>query len=77
MPELAMTAAPRHKRRSLKLLGREAGLTEDRAQRAALEIPIVKWNGDEYPRPVGVVATANVVHKKAGSLEGANKLARP
>lgn len=65
----------------MKLLGREAGLTEDRAQRAALEIPIVKWNGDEYPRPVGVakvmVATANVVHKKAGSLEGANKLARP
>ena len=76
-----MTAAPRHKRRVLKLLGREAGLTEDRAQRTALEIPIVKWNGDECPRPVGVAkvmgATANVVHKKAGSLEGANKLARP
>src|SRR5262249_7941779 len=59
----------------------EPRLAQDRPQGAALQIAVVKWDGDQNARLVWVpevmVAAADVVHKKASSFQGADQLARP
>ena len=56
-------------------------MAQDRPKGAALEVAGVDGHGDEDAGPVGVpqvvVAAADVMHKKASSLQGADELAGP
>jgi hypothetical protein len=56
-------------------------LAQDRSEGAALKVASVDGHRDEDARPIDVakvvVAAADVVHKKASALQGADELARP
>lgn len=63
-----------------ELIGRKAGLPQDRGECPALEVSVVVRDGDEnagfFRVPQVTMAPAAMVHEKASSLQGADKLAR-
>jgi hypothetical protein len=71
--------ASEHSKQVGQFLSCNAGLAQDRSQRAALEIPIVVRNSHQQPRlfrmPKVVMAPSNVMHNKAGALQGSDELA--